>query len=75
MAALAAYTNLMAPDPVRTSENRERCEAALRVAGELGTNLVVTETGSYHPHDSWSRPSGQPHGAEAWAELVEVTAA
>jgi sugar phosphate isomerase/epimerase len=72
IAALAAYTNLLAHDPAARQANRAYCTAALRAAPELGTPLVVTETGSYHPHDSWS---DHPHNRspEAWAELVDVT--
>jgi sugar phosphate isomerase/epimerase len=72
VAALAAYTNLLAADPAARQANRAYCAAALRVAPELGTALVATEAGSYHPHDSWS---DHPHNRtpQAWAELVEVT--
>ena len=72
IAALAAYTNLLHPDPERRAANRRHVEAAIDAASELGTRMVVTETGTYDATDGWG---DHPHNGtpEAWAELLEVT--
>ncbi len=72
IAALAAYTNLLDPNRERRSANQRRFERFIHLAPELGTRVVVTECGSYDPHDSWS-DHPHNHTPEAWAELVEVT--
>ena len=72
VSALAAYSNILDPRPERRRQIHERLETLIRVAPELGTKLVVTETGTFDPEDSWA---DHPHNRtpEAWAELVELT--
>lgn len=73
IAALAAYTNLMAPDPETRRRNHVWFSDVARVAPELGTRLVVTESGSYHPTDTWQdHPTN--HTPQAQEELAEVVA-
>lgn len=72
IAALAAYTNLLDPHPQRRQANRERLVQTIRVAADLGTAVVVTESGTYHPDDAWSDHPNN-HTAAAWDALVEVT--
>jgi sugar phosphate isomerase/epimerase len=73
IAALAGYTNLLDPRSDRRQANRQRFEQVIRIAPELGTRLVVTETGTYDP---LGKGNDDPHNhtPEAWAEFVEVTA-
>ena len=70
--ALAAYANLLDPQPERRRANQERLAQTIRIAADLGTRVVVTETGTYHPSDAWSDHPDN-HTAAAWAELVAVT--
>jgi sugar phosphate isomerase/epimerase len=72
VAALAAYGNLLDPRPERRRQIHERIARLIRMAPELGTELLVTEAGTFHPNDSWA---DHPHNRtpDAWAELVEVT--
>lgn len=72
VAALAAYTNLLDPLPARRRANQEQLEHIIGVAAELGTRIVVTETGSYDPASSWN-DHPHNHTPAAWTELVEVT--
>lgn len=74
VAALAGYTNLLDPIPARREANRAYLERLIGVAHDLGTSVVVTETGSYDPASSWN-DHPRNHTAEAWAELVDVTGA
>jgi len=72
VAALAAYCNLLEPDPERRSRIHERIERLIRLAPELGTDLIVTETGTLNTDDNWAdHPRNRT--ADAWADLVEVT--
>lgn len=73
IAALAAYTNLMAPDPQTRRRNHSWFSAVARVAPELGTRLVVTESGSYHPTDTWQDHPAN-HTPQAQTDLAEVIA-
>ena len=70
--ALAGYTNLLDPVPERRRANQEQLEHLIGVAAELGTRIVVTETGSYDPANSWN-DHPHNHTPAAWVELVEVT--
>jgi sugar phosphate isomerase/epimerase len=72
VAALAAYTNLLDPLPARRRANQEQLEHLSGVAAELGTRVIVTETGSYDAASSWN-DHPHNHTPAAWAELVEVT--
>lgn len=74
VAALAGYTNLLDPVLARRQANQEYLERLIAIAGDLGTSVVVTETGSYDPASSWN-DHPRNHTAGAWAELVEVTGA
>jgi sugar phosphate isomerase/epimerase len=72
VAALAAYTNLFDPLLERKRANRARLEHLIKVTPEFGTPVLVTETGSYSPDDSWS-DHPQNHTPEAWEDLLDVT--
>ncbi len=72
VAALAAYTNLLDPQPQHRQVNRAWLEQAIRIAADLGTRVVVTEAGTHHPVDAWSDHPDN-HTPAAWAELVAVT--
>jgi sugar phosphate isomerase/epimerase len=51
---VSGHANLVAPDPARREANRTRLERAIALAHELGTDRVVTETGTRHPEDDWA---------------------
>jgi sugar phosphate isomerase/epimerase len=72
VAAVAAYTNLFDPRLERRQANRTRLEHLIRITPEFGTSIIVTETGSYNPDDSWS-DHAQNHTPEAWADLLTIT--
>jgi len=56
----------------RRRQTHERMEQLIRLAPELGVDLVVTEAGTFNPHDHWAdHPFNRT--SQAWTELVEVT--
>jgi sugar phosphate isomerase/epimerase len=73
IAALAAYSNILHPEPARREAALERVERIISLAPDLGADLVVTETGTFDAVDAWtSHPHNQT--ADAWRQLLEVTA-
>ncbi|MGH2344293.1 MAG: sugar phosphate isomerase/epimerase family protein [Chloroflexota bacterium] len=72
VAALAAYTNLFDPRLERRRANRARLEHLIQITPEFGASIIVTETGSYNPDDSWS-DHARNHTPEAWEDLLAVT--
>jgi sugar phosphate isomerase/epimerase len=70
IAGLAAYRNLVAPDPVKRRANLDHIKRALELAPELGTFAVATETGTLHPSSNWD-PSPENKSPRAWATLLE----
>jgi sugar phosphate isomerase/epimerase len=72
IAALAAYTNLLTPDVEGRRAAHAQLELVIRLAPEFGTDLVVTETGTFDPDDAWA-DHPHNHTVDAWMQLVEVT--
>ena len=72
IAAIAAYVNIFDANPDRRHANRSYLADAIRIAPELGTPLVVTESGSYNPLDAWG-DHPHNHSDAAWADLVAIT--
>lgn len=54
IAAIAGYVNPVAPDPAKRRANIERLTAILRLARDLGSPAVATESGTLHPDDDWA---------------------
>ncbi len=71
IAALAAYTNLVDPDPARRETGLRRFEEIASVARAFGSPHVATETGSLHPESTW-RDHPANHTPAAQAELRTV---
>jgi sugar phosphate isomerase/epimerase len=67
---LAGYRNLIAVDPVKRRENIDFLKACMDLAPVLGTAVVATETGTFHPSSDWD-PSPQNSSPQAWAALLE----
>lgn len=67
---LAAYRNLIAPDPAQRLANLEHLKGALRLAPELGAFAVATETGTRNPGSDWD-PSPENQGPAAWALMLD----
>lgn len=78
---LAGYRNLTAPDPTKRRANIDFIKRCLEIASSLGTSVVATETGTYHPESDW-RAMPENWGEAAWDtlhaaldEIVEVAEA
>lgn len=68
---LAAYRNIVAPNPVKHRAHLEYLKRSLEVAPLLGTPVVATETGTRHAESDWvAVPENQ--SAEAWEALYET---
>ncbi len=67
---LAGYRNLISPDPVKRRENIDFLKACMDLAPVLGTAVVSTETGTFHPDSDWD-PSPQNSSPQAWGVLLE----
>ncbi|MEO6760392.1 MAG: sugar phosphate isomerase/epimerase [Saprospiraceae bacterium] len=70
IAGIAAYRNLVAPDPAKRRENIDYVKAALKLAPELGTFAVATETGTLNAASDWE-PSLENSSPRAWAMMLE----
>lgn len=70
---LAGYRNLIAVDPVKRRENIDFLKACMDLAPVLGTAVVATETGTFHPTSDWD-PSPENSTPQAWAALLESLA-
>lgn len=78
IAGIACYRNIVSLDPKARRENLDALTAALKVAPELGTFAVATETGTFNRESDWS-PAPENISPAAWqavtdsiGELVEV---
>ena len=71
VAALAGYSNLIAPDAARRRANIDRIARCLEHARALGTFVVATETGTRHPVGEWT-DSPENWGETAWSLLHEA---
>lgn len=67
IAALAGYTNLVAPDPAGV----ERFYALVRHCRAFGTRYIATETGSLNPESPWEDHPDN-HTEAAWQRLLPV---
>lgn len=54
IAAIAGYVNPVAPVPAKRRANMDRLTAILRLARDLGSPGVATESGTLHPDDDWA---------------------
>jgi len=52
--AVSGHANLVAPDPAKRKANAAKLRNVIALANELGTDCVVTETGTRHPEDDWA---------------------
>jgi len=71
IAALGAYKNITALDPVKRRGNMEYVRACLEHAVILGNPVVSTETGTLHPTGDWSDTPENASPA-AWDALYAV---
>ena len=72
LAALSAYNNLLDDDPAARNAASASLLAAIEIAGNLGTPVVVTHAGSpvgHHFYGMYSSPPGNP--GDRSLELVE----
>jgi len=67
---LAGYRNIVAPDLTRRRANLEYLKACMELAPALGTSVVATETGTFHPTNEWY-PSPENGSSQAWSALCE----
>ena len=67
---LAGYRNIVAPDLTRRRANLEYLKACMELAPALGTSMVATETGTFHPTNEWY-PSPENGSSQAWSALCE----
>jgi sugar phosphate isomerase/epimerase len=70
---IAGYRNLTSPDAKKRSTNLEYLKRCLEVAPRLGTSVVATETGTYHPESDWVAVP-ENWGSDAWDSLCDALA-
>jgi sugar phosphate isomerase/epimerase len=68
VAGIAAYRNLVAPDPKKRRANLDHLKRCLGIAPRLGTSVVATETGTLHPESDWTA-TPENWSAAAWDAL------
>jgi len=54
IAAIAGYINPVAPNGITRLTNLDRMAGILRLAKDLGSGLVATESGTLNPDDDWA---------------------
>jgi len=67
---LAGYRNIIAPDLTKRRANLDHLKACMELAPALGTSVVATETGTFHPTNEWY-PSPENSSPQAWSVLCE----
>lgn len=70
IAGLAVYRNIVAPDKTKRRANLDDIKEALKLAPELGTFAVATETGTLNTASEWD-PSPENSTPAAWSMLLD----
>jgi sugar phosphate isomerase/epimerase len=75
-AAVSGHANLVAPDTTKRAANARRLRRIMELAPELGTSVVVTETGTRHPIDDWAAhpDTALPGVYEAFRDAIGAVA-
>ena len=68
IAGLGAYRNLVNRDLAKRRANLDFLKHCLAAAPLLGTNVVATETGTFHPSSDWL-PTPENRSVAAWNAL------
>ncbi|HEX7735673.1 MAG TPA: sugar phosphate isomerase/epimerase family protein [Ktedonobacteraceae bacterium] len=54
IAAVGGYSNLVHPDPVEHQAIQTRFLGLLQLCAEIGSPMLCSEAGTYHPSDEWN---------------------
>jgi sugar phosphate isomerase/epimerase len=53
IAAVGGYSNLVHPDPMKRKAVHQRFKGLMKLAHEVGSPMLCSETGTYHPLSDW----------------------
>jgi len=69
--SIGVYTNLIHPDPDEVKANLEYFDSMMRIGGDMGVTVFITEAGHYHSEDF--NPRVPLHfQEEVWGRMVET---
>jgi len=73
VAGLDGYTNLVHPDPAARERGLRGLALLLEHAGEFGTRVVATESGTFRPGQRWNpHPENPAAGWKLFVETLEI---
>jgi sugar phosphate isomerase/epimerase len=71
IAGLAGYRNMVAPDPEKRRMHLDYLKRCLEIAPRLGTSVVASETGTFHPESDW-KDAPENSSEQAWNRLYQA---
>ena len=67
--SIGIYTNLIHPDPAERKANLAYFEGMMKIGGDMGVRVFITESGHYHPKGPDPEPTYY-FREKVWAQMV-----